>query len=138
MSGVVGGERISRARPPNCLRRLLEKRCAHPGRGRPGLHWALVFRRLASLQGFEFFEGSGPVGTQEAGQAAVGQDFASGLALRAVVGFFVGVADAQDFVAASWARFAIAAVDCHTFAEGRYFFGEGGGCFGVEFVDPKL
>ena len=85
---------------------------------------------------FEFFEGFGPVFLQKEGEGAVGEEFAGGLAVRTVVGFVVGVADALDFCAAIWTRFAKAAMDGHAFAEGCDVFGEGVAGFGAEFVDP--
>ena len=80
----------------------------------------------------------GPVGFEEPGETAVGQDFAAGLAGGAVVGFVVGIADALDRGAADGARLLEAAVDGHFGAEGGYFFGKAGFGFGVEAVDPEL
>ena len=77
------------------------------------------------LEGFELVEGAGPVGAEEAGEAAVGEDFAAGLAGGAVVGFVVGVADALDGCGAAGAGEIEAAVHGHVGAEGGDFFGEG-------------
>ena len=85
---------------------------------------------------FQFFQGSRPVFAKEAAEAAVGEDFAAGLAAGAVVGFVVGVADALDFCAAAGAGLAVAAVDGHAFAEGGHFFGEFVFGFGAESGDP--
>src|SRR6266702_3090059 len=65
----------------------------------PLVPWPLSF----PLEGFELVEGAGPVGPQQARQAAVGQNLAAGLALGAVVGFVVGVANALDLLAAAGA-----------------------------------
>ena len=93
---------------------------------------------LAFFEGFQFVEGAGPVFAQEAGETAVGEDLAVGLALSAVVGLVVGVADALDGLAAGGAGLSEAAVNGHVFAEGCDFFREGLGGFGVEPVDPEL
>ncbi len=95
-------------------------------------------RGLAFLEGFELVEGAGPVGAEETREAAVGEDFSVGLALGAVVGFVVGVADALDGLAAGGAGLFEATVDGHVFAEGGDFFGEVAGGFGVEAIDPEL
>ena len=76
------------------------------------------------LEGFEFVEGAGPVGAEEAGEAAVGEDLAAGLAAGAVVGFVVGVADALDLFAAARAGLVEAAVHGHFGAKGGDLFGE--------------
>ena len=94
--------------------------------------------RLAAFEGFEFVEGAGPIGFEQAGQAAVGEDFAAGLADWAVVGFVVCVADALDWRAASGARLTEAAMDGHFRAECSYFFWESVLGFGVEAIDPEL
>lgn len=52
----------------------------------------------------EFVEGARPVFTEEAGEGAIGEEFASGLAGGAIIGFVAGVADALDFGAAARAR----------------------------------
>src|SRR6516165_2533076 len=39
-----------------------------------------------ALEGFQLIQRSGPVGAEEAGEAAIGQDLAAGLAAGAVVG----------------------------------------------------
>ncbi len=64
--------------------------------------------------------------------------FPAGLATCAVVGLVVGVTDALDLFAASWAGLAEASVNGHVFAEGGDFFGEACVCFGVQAVDPEL
>jgi hypothetical protein len=93
---------------------------------------------LSFLQGFEFVERAGPVCAEEARQASVREDFSVGLAVGAVIGFVVGVADPLDGLAAGGAGLAKAAMDDHVFAEGGDFFGEGLGGFDVEAVDPEL
>ncbi len=85
---------------------------------------------------FEFVEGAGPVFAEEAGEGAVGEEFAAGLAGGAVVGFVAGVADALDFGAAARAGLFVAAVDGHAFAEGGDFFGEFAGGLGAEAIGP--
>ena len=67
----------------------------------------------AALQGFQLIEGARPVGAEEPGEAAVGQDLSAGLAAGAVVGFVVCVANALDLLAAARAGLAKAAVDGH-------------------------
>jgi len=94
-------------------------------------------RASTFFQGFELVEGAGPVGAEETREAAVREDLSVGLALRAVVGFVVGVADSLDGCAAGWAGLSEAAVHGHVFAEGGDFFGEGCGGFGVEAGYPK-
>jgi hypothetical protein len=59
------------------------------------------------------------------------------LAVRAVVGFIVGVADALNFVAAAWAGLAIASVNGHVWSKRGHFFWEICGGFGAEFFDPE-
>src|SRR5580765_2466766 len=85
---------------------------------------------------FEFVEGAGPVFAEEAGEGAIGEEFAVGLARGAVVGFVGGVADALDFGVAARAGKFVAAVDSHAFAEGGNFFGKLAGGFGAEAVRP--
>jgi hypothetical protein len=46
---------------------------------------------------FELIEGARPVFAEEAGEGAVGEEFAPSLTRRAIVGFVGGVADALDF-----------------------------------------
>ncbi len=59
------------------------------------------------------------------------------MAVRAVVGLVVGVADALNFVAATGAGLAIASVNGHVWAEGSNLFREICGGFGAKFVDPE-
>ena len=92
----------------------------------------------ALFEGFEFFESAGPVGTQETGEAAVGKDLAVGLALGAVVGFVVRIADALDGRAAGGAGLIETPVDGHVGAEGGDFFGEGFGGFCFEAGYPEI
>ena len=72
----------------------------------------------------EFVERAGPVFAKQAGEGAVGEEFAAGLACRAIIGFVGGVADALDFGAATRTGLFVTAVDGHAFAEGGDFFGE--------------
>ena len=51
----------------------------------------------------EFVKGARPVFAEEAGEGAIGEKLAVGLAGGAVVGFVAGVADALDFGAAAGA-----------------------------------
>src|SRR5690348_8577392 len=95
-------------------------------------------RLLATLEGFQLVESAGPVGAEEAGEAAVGQELAAGLAAGAVVGLVVGVTDALDFFAAARARLAITAVNRHAFSEGGDLLGKTRGGFGAETIDPEL
>ena len=90
------------------------------------------------LQCFQFVERARPVGTEKARQAAVSEDFSSGLATGAVVGLVVGLADVLDLFAASRTQLAVTAVNGHLFAESRDLFGEAAVSFGVQAVDPEL
>jgi hypothetical protein len=90
-----------------------------------------------ALEGFEFVEGAGPVGAEEAGETTVGEDFAAGLAMGAVVGLVVGVADALDGLAAAGAGLAIAAMNGHFRTEGGDFLREALLGFSAEAVDPE-
>lgn len=92
--------------------------------------------RFRSQEQVEFVEGAGPVFAEEAGEGAVGEEFAGGLAGGAVVGFVAGVADALDFCAAAGAGKFVATVDGHAFAEGGDFFGEFTSGFGAEVIGP--
>ena len=85
---------------------------------------------------FEFGEGARPVGAEEAGEAAVGEEFPVGLAGGAVVGFVVGVTDALDGIATARAGKFVAAVDGHAFAEGGNFFRKFAGGFGAQASGP--
>ena len=85
---------------------------------------------------FEFGEGAGPVGAEEAREAAVGEESAVGLAGGAVIGFVVGVTDALDGSAATRAGEFVAAVDGHAWTERGDFLGERAGGFGAEASGP--
>jgi hypothetical protein len=85
---------------------------------------------------FHLVEGARPVFAKEAGETAVGEEFAGGLASRAIVGFVAGVADALDFCAAARAGLFITAVHGHPFAEGGDFFGEFAGGLRAEAIGP--
>src|ERR1700689_4255095 len=86
--------------------------------------------RLFALQRFQLFEGARPVVAEEARKAAVGEEFSAGLALGAVVGFFVGVADTLDFFAAARAGLAEFSVGGHLGAERGPLFRKIFFCFG--------
>ena len=90
------------------------------------------------MDGFQLFERARPVRPEEAGESTVGEDFAGGLAFRAVVRFVIGVANAQDFFAAHGARQSVAAVYGHVFAECGDLFGEAGIRFGFEALHPEF
>jgi hypothetical protein len=98
---------------------------------------ALTCSSAGTLEGFEFIEGAGPVGFQEAGQAAIGENFSSGLATGAIVGFVVGVANALDFLSAGWAGLSVAAVNGHFLSKRGDFFGEGGFGLRAQAFDPE-
>ena len=85
---------------------------------------------------FEFVEGARPVFAEEAGEGAVGEEFAGGLADGAIVGFVAGVADALDFGAAARAGLFVAAVYGHSLAEGGDFFGELAGGLRSQAISP--
>ena len=110
---------------PTTLRQL-GKRCQEESSGAVS----------AALEGFELFEGAGPVGAEQAGEAAVGQDVAAGLAAGAVVGLVVGVANALDGIAAARAGLAELTVNGKLGAEGGYFFGEFISGFGLQPAYP--
>lgn len=93
---------------------------------------------LTSFQCFQFFKGAGPVGAEKARQAAVGENLSAGLAPGAIVRFFIGVADAQDFVATSGARLTVASVDRHVLAECSYLCRKVMVRFFFEARDPQL
>src|SRR6201996_3769597 len=93
---------------------------------------------LFALERFQFVERARPVGAEESGERAVGEDAAVGLAGGAVVGFVVGVADALDGRAATWTGKIEVAVHGHFGTEGGDFFREAFLCLGVEAVDPEL
>jgi hypothetical protein len=93
---------------------------------------------LSLFQGFQLVESAGPVCFEEAGQASVCEDLSAGLALGAVVGLVVGVADALYGLAAGWAGLSEAAVDGHVAAEGGDLLGKVSGGLRVEAVDPEL
>src|SRR5207237_4035679 len=73
---------------------------------------------------FHFFESPGPVGLEEAGEGAIGEQAAAGLAARAVVDLVLGVDDPLHRRAADRARAPIAAVDGHLLAERGDVLGE--------------
>src|SRR5215831_1275274 len=76
--------------------RALRTALASTGR-RPGTWSAFVFFwNKWELTVFEFVERAGPVFAEEAAEGAVGEEFAAGLAARAIVGFVGSVADALD------------------------------------------
>src|SRR5713101_7644510 len=79
-------------------------------------------RKPAAL--LHLFERARPVRAEETRERAVGQELAARLALRAVVGLVVGVADALDGGATVGAGLAVAAVDGHLGPEGRDALGE--------------
>src|SRR6267378_8589687 len=67
----------------------------------------------ATRQAFEFVGGARPVGTEQAREGAVGKEFAACLALRTIVGFVRGVANALHTRAAARARLLVFSVHCH-------------------------
>src|ERR1700744_4487195 len=75
-------------------------------------------------QSLKLFEGARPVGAEQAGERAVGEDAAVGLADGAVVGFVVGIADALDGCAAARAGKIEAALHGHLGTEGGDLLGE--------------
>src|SRR5579885_1804792 len=93
---------------------------------------------LLLLQGFQFIEGSRPIGAEQAREASISQDFSAGLAAGAIVGFIIGVSDTQNLLATSRTRFAVAAVYRHVIAEGGYLFGKFCFCLGPKAIDPQL
>ena len=92
----------------------------------------------AALEGLEFGQGARPVGTEQPGEAAIGEDFASRLAGRAVVRLVVRIANAENLVPAAGTGLPVAAVDGHALAEGSDFLWERDNGFGAEAVGPGL
>jgi hypothetical protein len=92
--------------------------------------------RFGREEEVEFVERARPIFAEEAGECAVGEEFASGLARGAIVGFVAGITDALDFGATAWAGKFVSAMDCHAFAKGGYFLGELAGGFGAEAIGP--
>ena len=90
----------------------------------------------AGTGALQLVERSRPIIFQQPRQRAVGEDAASGLAARAVVGLVVGVADPLYGGAADRARFAEPAVDGHARAERRDFLGKAVAGLGAESLDP--
>src|SRR5574342_851103 len=70
------------------------------------------------------FERARPIRPEQSRERAVGEELAARLALRAVVGLVVRVADTLNWRAAVGARLAVAAVDGHLRPEGRDILGE--------------
>src|ERR1041385_8245065 len=94
-------------------------------------------RRLTWLRRvLEIVDRLRPVVVEEAGERAVGEEFAAGLAAGAVVGLVFGVDDVLHGRAAVGARFAVAAVDRHAGAKGGHLFGEGVAGVFAEAIDP--
>jgi len=89
------------------------------------------------LEGFEFFEGAWPVRTEKAREGAIGENSSARLAAGAVVRFVFGVPNALNPFTTSRAGLTVAPVDGHAFAKGSYFFGEAGGGFGAQAVNPE-
>src|SRR5580698_7654860 len=115
---------------PRCRTRAFKKARAAPD-----------FRPVSSsfpLQGFEFIHGARPIFSQQPRQAAIRENFSAGLAACAVVRFFVGVANPQDFVAASRAGLAVAPVNRHIFSKCGDFLGESLRCLSAEMFNPEL
>jgi len=96
----------------------------------------LLARRGPPRKRFQLFEGTRPIFAQQAGECAVGEQAAGGLAARAVVGFIRGLADALYLGAAHRARLAVAAVYRHAFAEGCDFLGKRAAGLGAQTGDP--
>ena len=92
--------------------------------------------KLGSAALFQLFRSARPVLAQQAAQRTVGQQLASGLAVRAVVGLIRRIADALDLRAASRTRLAIAAVDGHLIAECRNFLRKLCACLFAKVFSP--
>jgi uncharacterized protein (TIGR00369 family) len=71
---------------------------------------------------FQLFRRARPVLAQQAAERPVCQQFPRGLAMRAIVGFICGVADALDLGPTVRAGLAVAAVDRHVIAKCGDFF----------------
>ena len=96
----------------------------------------IIACRSAALEGFEFVEGTRPVGAEQPRQAAIGEELAAGLAGGAVVGFVVGVSNTLNGRAAPRAGLAEAAVNCHFRTECSDAFGKLFPGLGDEAVHP--
>lgn len=94
--------------------------------------------RSLSLQSFQFIERAWPVFPQQARKTSVRQKLAAGLTDGAVVGFVVGIADALNRRATSWARQTKATMHCHFFPKRGHFLREARDRFSVEPIHPQL
>jgi len=113
-----------------------------PGGNRPfSVSVSVCSRRrnaLAAFEGFKLLEGAGPIGAEQAREAAVGEDFAAGLAGGAIVGFIVGITDALNGVATTRTGLAEAAVNSHLGTKCRDALRESFSGLGGEPCDPKF
>src|SRR5579872_118619 len=89
-----------------------------------------------ALEGFQLVQSARPVRAEQARKAAVSQHFSSGLALGAVVGLVVCVANALHFFAATRAWLTELSMDGHLRPKGRYFFRKALLRFADEPIDP--
>ena len=92
----------------------------------------------AAFQGFQFVQGAGPVGFEQAGETAIGEKLAASLAGGAVVRLIVGKLDALDGAAATGTGLVEAAVHGHFGAECGDFLGKSGGSFRAKAGDPGI
>src|SRR5678815_4112161 len=79
-----------------------------------------------------------PIILEQAGEAAVGEELAAGLAAGAVVGFVFGPDDPLHRGAADGAGLAEASVDCHFRAKGGYLLWEFPFRLGEQTLGPAL
>lgn len=89
-----------------------------------------------SAGSFQLLNGAWPVRPEETGQLAIGEDLATGLAARAVVGLAVGVLDALYRRLALRTGLSVAPMRRHLLAEGGHLLGESIRRFQPQTLDP--
>src|ERR1700733_3396374 len=89
------------------------------------------------LERLQFIQGPRPVGAQQPRQGPIREHPAARLALRAVIGFVVGVADALHRLATSRARQPIAPMHRHVFTKCGHFFRKALARLHAQPVDPE-
>src|SRR5690242_3804471 len=92
---------------------------------------------LTSFKGLKFIQGARPVRPQQSRQASISQDFAAGLASRAIVGFVIRVANALYLFATPRARFSITAVSRHALTKCSNLLRKSSRRFCPQPLDPK-
>jgi hypothetical protein len=91
---------------------------------RSAAHTLRKTHNLEAISRLQLLDRTRPVFFQQSRQGPVGEDFALGLALRAIVCFVRGVTDSLNRSLANRARHFESAMNRHAFAECRYLLGE--------------